>query len=257
VNEHNVKEKLIDTMICANAAGYSMDGEVLVTPIGLLPRIAASLAMKSSNPDMMMTDSQCWMLSDPNPVAPRDTEQQANENWMGLSRVFDNVWSGNRHITCSPVQIDRFGQANVSVIGDDYSKPNVQMLGVRGFPGNSICHASTYFILSHNRRVFVEGECDYVCSIGYNPKRLPRGYTFDDIDLRQIVTDLCVMDFDGENKAIRVRSLHEGVSLEQVRDNTSFDLAVSGDIEVTSAPLERQMELIRRLDSSNQRYGQL
>jgi glutaconate CoA-transferase subunit B len=251
-----MKEMLVDIMICANANGYAADGEVLVTPIGLLPRIAASLAMKSSNPDMMMTDSECWMLAEPNPVGPRGTCLQANENWMGLSRIFDNVWSGNRHITCSPVQIDRFGQANVSIIGPDYSAPEVQMLGVRGFPGNSICHASTYFIQSHNRRVFVDGECDYVCSIGYNPDRLPRGYTFKDIDLRQIVTDLCVMDFGGEGKKIRVCSLHEGVSLEQVRDSTGFDLVTSDELKVTPRPLEAQLEIIRNIDPFNLRYTQ-
>lgn len=252
--EYSAAEKLVDTMICANAEGYTGDGEVLVTPIGLLPRVAASLAMKSSNPDMMMTDSESWMLSAPNPVGPRATRRQENESWMGLSRVFDNVWSGSRHITCSPIQIDRFGQANVSMIGEDYNKPNAQMLGVRGFPGNSICHASTYFIQSHSRRIFVSGECDYVCSIGYNPARLPRGYSYDDIDLRQIITDLCVMDFGGENKAIRVRSLHEGVSLQQVRDNTGFDVAVSDIVEKTPAPLELQMEIIREVDPSNLRY---
>ncbi len=252
--EYSASQRLVDTMICANAAAYARDGEVLVTPIGLLPRIAASLAMKTCNPDMMMTDSESWMLSDPNPVGPREVRLQANESWMGLSRVFDNVWSGSRHITCSPIQIDRFGQANVSMIGKDYTRPDVQMLGVRGFPGNSICHASTYFIQSHNRRIFVEGECDYVCSIGYNPDRLPRGYTFDDIDLRQIITDLCVMDFAGENKAIRVRSLHQGVTLEQVKDNTGFDLAVSVGLDQTAEPLEAQMKLLRELDPSELRY---
>tara|TARA_R100000687_G_C6450301_1_gene164926 strand:- start:1024 stop:1791 length:768 start_codon:yes stop_codon:yes gene_type:complete len=254
VIEYTDAERIVDTMICANAASYAQDGEVLVTPIGLLPRVAASLAMKTFNPDMMMTDSESWMLSEPNPVGPRSTRWQANESWMGLSRVFDSVWSGNRHITCSPVQIDRFGQANVSMIGNDYSKPQVQMLGVRGFPGNSICHASTYFIQSHNRRIFVEGECDYVCSIGYNPDRLPRGYTFDDIDLRKIITDLCVMDFGGINKAIRVCSLHEGVSLEQVKDNTGFDIAVSDVMETTPLPTEVQMELMNQLDPCDLRY---
>ena len=61
------------------------DGEVLATGIGLLPRLAASLAMRTTNPDMMMTDSQSYMLSSPNPVSGMTShEGQANENWMGL-----------------------------------------------------------------------------------------------------------------------------------------------------------------------------
>ena len=41
---------LAELMICANAAAYEHDGEVLVTGIGVLQRIAASLAMLTTNP---------------------------------------------------------------------------------------------------------------------------------------------------------------------------------------------------------------
>ena len=131
---------LAELMICANAQAYANDGEVLVTGIGVLQRLAASLAMLTTNPGIMMTDSEAWVLSTPNPVGKRPVDfVQMNENWMGFSRIFDNVWSGRRHLTGGPTQIDRFGQSNISAMGGDYQKPKVQMLGVRGFPGNSIC----------------------------------------------------------------------------------------------------------------------
>ncbi|MCH1493048.1 MAG: ketoacid CoA transferase, partial [Luminiphilus sp.] len=60
---------LAELMVCAASRIFDDDGEVLVTGIGLLPRLAASLAMCSSNPDIMMTDSQSFMLSRPNPVS--------------------------------------------------------------------------------------------------------------------------------------------------------------------------------------------
>ncbi|MGJ8686095.1 MAG: ketoacid CoA transferase, partial [Spongiibacteraceae bacterium] len=176
---------LAELMICANAAAYSDDGEVLVTGIGVLQRLAASLAMVTTNPGIMMTDSEAWILSSPNPVGNRPADfVQKNENWMGFSRIFDNVWSGRRHLTGGPTQLDRFGQANISALGGDYQQPKVQMLGARGFPGNSICHANSYMVPMHSSRVFIAKECDVVCTIGYNPDRLPKGYSFDDIDLR-------------------------------------------------------------------------
>ena len=50
------------------------------------------------------------MLSEPNPLGKRDADfEQANESWMGFSRIFDNVWSGKRHAMLGPTQIDRFG----------------------------------------------------------------------------------------------------------------------------------------------------
>ena len=98
MSEFATDYSLAELLICANAAAYDNDGEILVTGIGVLPRIAASLAMKTSNTDIMMTDSEAWLLSEPNPVGNRpDDFIQKNETWMGFSRIFDNVWSGCRH----------------------------------------------------------------------------------------------------------------------------------------------------------------
>lgn len=249
---------LAELMICAAAESWNGDGEVLATGIGLLPRLAASLAMKTSNPDMMMTDSESWMLAEPNPVSGRQPGQaQANETWMGFSRIFDNVWSGKRHAMVGPTQIDRFGQANISCIGGTYDKPKVQMLGARGFPGNSICHANSFFVPSHNSRVFVEGECDFVGTIGYNPERLPKGYKLDDIDIRRVITDLCVMDFGGPNHQLRVLTLHPGITLDQVKENTGFELAIADNVGTTAAPTEAQLAIIADLDPANLRSKQL
>ena len=249
---------LAELMTCAASRVFDDDGEVLATGIGLLPRLAASLAMLTSNRDLMMTDSQSFMLSTPNPVSGlAEHSGQDNENWMGFSRIFDNVWSGARHALVGPSQIDRFGQTNISALGGTYAAPKVQLLGVRGFPGNSIFHANSFFVPKHSKRVFVEGECDVVCSIGYNPERLPRGYTFDEIDIRQVITDLCVMDFAGPDHQARVVSLHPGVTLGEVLDNTGFDLAVNEFLSETAVPTAEQLAVIARLDPKNMRARQL
>ena len=153
-------ENLVDLIICAASEAWKNDGEVLATGIGVVPRLAASLCMKSVNPDIMMTDSEAWIVSEPVPVGPRGDYTPKYESWMGFSRIFDNVWGGKRHAMVGPTQIDRFGQANISMIGSDYKKPKAQMLGVRGFPGNSINHANSFFVPNHDKKVFVEGECD-------------------------------------------------------------------------------------------------
>jgi glutaconate CoA-transferase subunit B len=62
---------LVDLIICAAAQAWKDDGEVLATGIGVVPRLAASLCMKSINPDIMMTDSEAWIVSEPVPVGPR------------------------------------------------------------------------------------------------------------------------------------------------------------------------------------------
>lgn len=254
-----VKEySLAELMVVAASEAFRHDGEVLATGIGLLPRLAASLAMKTCNRDMMMTDSEAFLLSEPNPVSGRKSHAgQQQETWMGFSRIFDNVWSGKRHAMVGPSQIDRFGQTNISAMGGTYDNPKVQMLGVRGFPGNSISHANSFFVPTHNKRVFVEGECDVVCSIGYNPARLPKGYSLDEIDVRMVITDLCVMDWQGPHHMLQLRSLHPGVTVEQVLENTGFEIHVPANVPVTAAPTLEQLAIIAQLDPQNWRAKQL
>jgi len=248
---------LAELLICAASEAWRHDGEVLATGIGTLPRLAASLSMLTTNPDLMMTDSEAFLLSAPNPIGPRAADfRPAYETWMGFSRIFDNVWGGKRHAMVGPTQIDRFGQANISCIGD-YAKPKAMMLGVRGFPGNSISHANSFFVPAHNTRVFKEGECDMVASIGYNPARLAKGYGLDEVDIRLVITDLCVMDFGGPEHQIRLRSLHPGITVEQVQQNTGFPVFVPGDVVTTPAPTEEQLAIIRRMDPHNLRAREL
>lgn len=198
------------------------------------------------------------MLSEPNPVSGQTShEGQKQESWMGFSRIFDNVWSGKRHAMVGPSQIDRYGQTNISALGGNYQKPKSQMLGMRGFPGNSISHANSFFVPAHSNRVFIEGECDVVCSIGYNPDRLPKGYSFDDIDIRLVITDLCVMDWQGPQCMLQLRSLHPGISIETVLENTGFEIHVPADIPVTVAPTQDQLDVIQWLDPLNLRARQI
>ncbi|GAB3322260.1 CoA-transferase subunit beta [Haliea atlantica] len=249
---------LAELCIVAAAEAFRDDGEVLATGIGVIPRLAASLAMKTFNPDLMMTDSEAFLLSEPNPLGKRgDDFVQANETWMGFSRIFDNVWSGKRHAMLGPTQIDKYGQTNTSALGGTYEKPKVMMLGARGFPGNSISHPNSFFVPGHNNRVFIEGECDFVSSIGFNPERLPKGHSLDDVKIPRVITNLCVMDFGGPDHQIRLLSLHPGVTLEEVQENTGYPIHVEGDIPETPAPTEEQLAIIRAMDPHNQRAYQI
>ena len=245
---------LVDLLICAAANTWKDQGEVLATGIGVAPRIAASLCMRTVNTDLMMTDSEAFMVSDPIPVGKRaEGYKPMYESWMGFSRIFDNVWGGKRHALVGPTQIDKFGQSNISAIGGTYEQPKVQMLGVRGFPGNSISHANSFFVPNHNTRVFLEGECDVVCSVGYNPERLAKGYSLDDIKIGFIYTNLCVMDFGGPDHQMRILSLHPGISAQEVQDNTAFELCIPDEISETALPTVEQMKLINELDPNNLR----
>jgi glutaconate CoA-transferase, subunit B len=235
---------LAELCIVAASEAWRGNGEVLATGIGVIPRLAASLAKLTHAPELLMTDGEAYLVEDPVPLGPRGTYRPQFAGWMPYSRVFDVVWRGKRHAMVTPTQVDRFGQANISCIGD-FAKPKVALLGMRGFPGNSISHANSMFIPAHGPRVFVDKEVDVVGSVGYNPAR---GVDPAKVDIRFVITDLCVMDFGGPGHQARVISLHPGVTFEQVQAATGFPLAKAATISTTPEPTAEQLAIIQRLD---------
>ena len=239
---------LAELCICSAAEAFRGDGEVLATSIGLVPRLGAGLAKLTFEPGLMITDGEAYLVREPVPVGPRGNYRPKIEGLMTYERVFDLIYKGKRHVMVTPVQVDRFGQMNISVIGD-YERPKTALLGVRGYPGNTISNANSMFLPQHTTRAFVAGEVDMVGGIGYNPARWPGGRKPPFLDLRRIVTNLAVLDFQGPNHAIRVTSLHPGVSLDEVQENTGFELAAAPALSTTPAPTAAQLKLIReRLD---------
>jgi len=234
------------TVACAEV--WRGNGEVLASGIGVVPRLGASLAKLTHTPELLMTDSETFLVEEPIPLGPREGYQPKYSGYLPFERVFECVWSGKRHAMIGPTQIDRWGQCNLSAVGGTYEKPKSAILGVRGLPGNSINHANSLFVLNHSPRTFVAGEVDMVGSVGYNPARWSAGMKQDFCDLRRIVTDLCVMDFGGPDHAIRVLSLHPGVTFEDVQKATGFPLRKAPELSVTELPTADQLEIIRRLD---------
>ena len=244
---------LAELLIVACAEAWRGAGEIMATGIGPLPRLAAGLAKMSFSPALQTTDGEAFYTSTPVPPGKRLAVPEF-EGPANYDRVFSTLWSGKRHAMVGPVQLDRFGQANISVIGD-HRKPKSAMLGARGFPGNSISHPNSFFFTSHNKRAFVPGEVDFVCMAGYNPVRYLNGKPPAGLDLRIIVTNLCVMDFGGADHAILVRSLHPGVTFDEVQENTGFALAGAGeDLPVTPSPTGEQLALIAALDPNGVRH---
>jgi glutaconate CoA-transferase subunit B len=96
-----------------------------------------------------------------------------------------------------------------------------------------------------------------VASVGFNPARLARGWSLDEIDIRFIFTNLCVLDFGGPAHQVRLVSLHPGVTAAQVQEATGFPLYMPENIPETPGPTAEQMELLARLDPHNLRASAL
>ena len=245
---------LAELCIAAVAEAFRTDREIIGTGIGPVPRLGVGLAKMTHSPGLMMTDGEAYLVEQPVPIGPRAYDDRKAAGYLPFSRFFDSaVWTGRRHAMVTPTQIDRFGQTNLSALGGTHEQPKVQMLGARGFPGNGIYHPNSMFIPVHSTRVFVDGEVDRVSSPGYNPARRIAGGNYSGLELKRIITNLCVMDFGGADNAIRVISLHPGVTFAEVQDATGFELIDAAEGE-TPLPTEQQLEIITGLDPHGIRH---
>ena len=232
-----------EVCVVACAEAWRGDGAILASPMGLIPVLGARLARLTFAPDLLLTDGEAYLVDAAGEI----------EGWMPYREVFTMLAAGRRHVMMGAAQIDRHGNQNISAIGD-WKRPKAQLLGVRGAPGNTVNHPVSYWIPQHSPRVFTP-RVDMVSGVGYD-----RGA----YELRVVVTNLAVLDFEGldsermADRVMRLRSVHPGVEVAEVTAATGFPLAVPDEVPVTRWPTTEELELIRtRLDPAGTREREL
>lgn len=225
---------------CAIACAdmFAGNGEIMASPMATLPSIGARLARLTTEPDLLLTDGNALILADTPPLGKAGDI----EGWMPFSKVFDVVASGRRHVVMGANQLDKYGNQNISAFGP-LGKPTRQMFGVRGGPGNAINHATSYWVGKHSTRVFCD-QVDVVCGVGYD-KVDPDNPAYRFLNNYRVVSNLGVFDYSGPGGTMHALSLHPGVTAEQVRENTSFEIDGLDAAEPTREPSAEELRLIR------------
>jgi acyl CoA:acetate/3-ketoacid CoA transferase beta subunit len=222
--------------VCVTACAdlFAGAGEILASPMGLIPGIGARLARRTGAPDLLLSDGEAYLLD----------AEAGLEGWLPYRKVFDVVAHGTRHVVMGASQIDRYGNQNISCIGE-HSHPKRQLLGVRGAPGNTVNHRTSYWVPRHSTRVFVP-RVDVASGVGYDRARDagPGARRFHDV--YRVVTDLAVLDFESPDGSMRLRSVHPGVTVEEVEQATGFGLA-RDDVQETRLPSDDELALIREV----------
>lgn len=228
--------------VCAVACAEAFRdcGEALISAFGVAPAIGARLARATFSPDLMLSDGEAHLVTGVSALGENGTK----EGWLPFRRIFDLVWHGQRHAMMMPTQLDAHGNANTSVIGD-YDHPAVQLIGVRGLPGNTISHPVSYWVPRHSPRTLTE-RVDMVSGVGVDAARAV-GHAARYHDLRRVVTDLGVFDFGGPGGTLRLVSRHPGVTMGRLREATGFDLGLEGDVPETRLPEPEELRLIREV----------
>ena len=234
-----------DVCCVAIAECFRGDGEIVANPIGTIPRIGGLLARLSFEPDLVMTDGEAMFVS----------ADGVLEAWNPYRSMFDVVWSGRRHVVMGGSQVDPMGNHNFAAIGD-MKRPKAQLLGFRGAPGNTVNNVTSYWVPQHGPRVLVP-QVDVVTGVGYDRAAAAGPAATRYHSLRHVVTNLAVLDFETPEHRMRLRSVHPGVTVDDVVAATGFDLVVPADVPQSRLPTADELALLERIDPSGERYAEV
>jgi acyl CoA:acetate/3-ketoacid CoA transferase beta subunit len=172
--------------------------------------------------------------------------------------MFDVVWSGRRHVMMGATQVDRYGNQNIAALGPDPHRPAVQLLGVRGAPGNTINDTTSYWIPNHSPKVFV-ARVDTVTGVGWDrAEKLGLDGAARFFEVRRVVSNLGTFDFDTPDHSMRLRTLHPGVTVDEVVAATGFELTVPDEVPGTRLPTADELQLLREvIDPAGRREAEV
>jgi acyl CoA:acetate/3-ketoacid CoA transferase beta subunit len=230
--------------VCAVACAETWrgDGEIFASGMGTMPMLGARLARASFEPDLLLSDGEAFLVTGELALGATPADDQV-EGWMPFRTVFDTLWAGRRHVMMGASQVDRYGNQNIACIGP-WATPKAMLLGVRGAPGNTVNHTTSYWIPNHSPRVFVE-RVDMVSGVGYDRAAAVGGWVAAHHEIRRVITNLAVLDFDTPDHTMRLRSVHPGVTIEEITAATGFELVVPDDVPWSRLPTERELQLLR------------
>jgi glutaconate CoA-transferase subunit B len=238
----------MELMICC-AARELEDGKTVAVGTGL-PCAAAMLAQRTHAPNLVIL-FEAGGLAPLLPTMPVSVGDSTTFHRAVMATSMTDVMQFCQrglvdYTFLSGAQIDPFGNLNSTHIGGTQAKPKVRLPGSGGANDLASFCWRTLIVMKHDPKKFPE-RLDFLTTPGYltgpgarEAAGLPAG-----TGPWRVITDLCVLDFDTPTKRMRVRSLHPGKTLEQVRAATSFALEVAEPLMATPEPTEQQLQVLR------------
>ncbi len=242
-----------DEMMTVAAARHLNDGDVCFVGIGL-PSTAANLARRTHAPALVLVYESGCLGARPArlPLSIGDGELAATaEAVVSVPEVF-NYWLQPGRIDVGflgAAQLDRYANINTTVIGD-YRDPKVRLPGAGGAPEIAACCREVIIVLRHSLRAFVE-RVDFVTSVGYGEGAGDRerlGLT--GAGPRLVVTDLGILEPDPQTCELTLTHVHPGVTVDQVRDATGWQLALADALTTTEPPTSTELAALRALTAT-------
>ncbi len=243
-----------DEMMTVAAARHLRDRTVCFVGIGL-PSTAANVAKATHAPGLVLVYESGTLGAKPGrlPLSIGDgVLADTADAVVSVPEIF-NYWLQPGRIDVgflAAAQLDRFGNINTTVIGQDYRRPAVRLPGAGGAPEIAASCREVIIVVRQSPRTFVE-QLDFVTSVGFgrgcgDRERLGlRG-----AGPRTVITDRGVLTPDPSTCELTLTTVHPGVTVDEVRAATGWPLTVADDIDETAPPTPEELDVLRGLEAT-------
>lgn len=234
-------------LMIVNAARLLKDGDVVFVGVGQ-PNLACNLAKRTHAPNLVMIYEAGVIGAEPArlPLSIGDpTLVSGALSVVSMYDIFANyLQRGNVDVGfLGGAQIDRYGNINATVIGNDYTHPKVRLPGSGGAQEIAAWANRCYIMTPHQKRRFPE-RVDFLTSAGYLDGDGARARA----GLRgagpvAVVTDIGILEPDEHGELILV-ALHPGKNIEMARENTGWNLKISASLRITEPITATELRIL-------------
>jgi glutaconate CoA-transferase subunit B len=240
-----------DEMMTVTAARALHDGMTCFVGIGL-PSEAANLARATHAPHLVLIYESGAIGAKPGalPLSIGDgILAETADAVVSVPEVF-NYWLQPGRIDVGflgAAQLDKFGNINTTMIGDDYAAPKVRLPGAGGAPEIAAACREVIVVVRQTRRTFVE-RVDFVTSVGFGDGpgcRERLGLT--GAGPRKVITDLGVLEADPDTMELVLTGIYPGISIADVRERTGWRIQIAEGLIEIPAPSSPELQALRTL----------
>lgn len=236
-----------ELLICL-ASRVMEDGTTAFIGTGI-PMLAASLAQSMHAPNLIpiFEFGGTGAILEKLPLAVGD--MRTFNKGIAASGICDIMETAQRGFVefgfLGGAQIDCYGNLNSTVIGDQ-AKPKVRLPGSGGANDVGSCCWRTIAIMRHDKKRFVK-KIDFITTPGYlnGPNTREEAGLPSDSGPYRVVSNLCVMGYDDTSKRMKLLSLNPGVTIEEVIENTGFELLLADKITTNEPPTIKELRILR------------
>jgi len=249
-------EFTIKELMCIVASRQLEDNKSAAVGTGL-PMAAAMLAQQTQAPNLLIA-FEAGGVAPQLPTLPISVGDSRTIHKALMATTLIDIMDiiGRGYIDYAflgGAQIDKYGNLNSTMIGTDHSKPKVRFPGSGGANDFASMAWETMIIMDrHSPRRFVK-KLDFLTTPGYldGPGSREEWGLFPDTGPSRVITDICLMDFHPETKVMRLIKTHPGVTIDDVKKATGFELEIADEVGTNDPPTEEELRLLHEVIDPN------